>query len=500
MSNLKHLTFSLVFVMILGCLNAVKAQTERDDTDSAEATRPNVVVVVVDDLRFDEFGAGGHPYLETPNIDRLAAEGATLTNAFHVVPLCSPNRASILTGQYPSRHGIIDNVARDRASHRLQTFPRAMQDAGYETGFIGKWHMGNDPTPRPGFDFWAALPGQGRTIDPDIYEDGRVHQVDGYVTDVLTERAVDFIERERESPFMLYIGHKAVHPDARQLDDGSSDPNIERKYTPAERHRGVYEDRMYPRQPNVVRSPDELDGKPALQRSLRHRDSPESVAEFSFFLDPGTSEETIRRRAEMVLAVDESVGRIIDVLEAKGVLDETLIVFTSDNGFFFGEHWLSQERRLPYEESIRQPLLMRYPPLAMAGSRIDGLAMSIDIAPTVLDIGQAEIGDHVQGRSLVPLLSENEAGWRNSVLIEFYTHENPRPWLMDMDYRAVRTDRYKLVHWIQHPAERELYDLQEDPFEMQNLFNDPAMSHVVAELEAELSRLVLEAMGLTRTH
>jgi arylsulfatase A-like enzyme len=207
---------SLVLVMMLASSHTVRAQAGRDSLTSPDTARPNVVVIVVDDLRFDEFSAGGHPYLETPNIDRLAAEGALFTNAFHAVPLCSPNRASLLTGQYPSRHGIIDNVARNRASHRLQTFPRAMQDAGYATAFIGKWHMGNDPTPRPGFDYWSALPGQGRTIDPDFYEDGRLHRVDGYVTDLLTDRAVDFIGRDRDGPFMLYLAHKAVHPDVRR--------------------------------------------------------------------------------------------------------------------------------------------------------------------------------------------------------------------------------------------------------------------------------------------
>jgi len=486
-------------MLSLMCATMFAVSPEAQAQTSPDIDRPNVVVIVVDDLRFDEFGAGGHPYLETPNIDRLAEEGALFTDVFHAVPLCSPNRASILTGQYPSRHGIIDNVARNRASHQLQTFPRAMQEAGYKTGFIGKWHMGNDPTPRPGFDFWSALPGQGRTVDPDLYENGRVHRVEGYVTDVLTDRAVEFIGQERDGPFMLYIGHKAVHPDARQLDDGSSDPSIQRSYTPAPRHRGLYEEHVYPRQPNVVMSPDALDGKPALQRSLRHRDSPESVEEFSFFLDHGTSEENIRRRAEMVLAVDDGLGRIIETLEAANELDNTMILFTSDNGFFFGEHWLSQERRLPYEESIRQPLLVRFPRLAKPGSRIDGLALSVDIAPTVLDVGGVTIGDHVQGHSLVPLMRGDNADWRESVLIEFYTHENPRPWLMDMDYRAVRTDRYKLIHWIQHPKERELYDLQNDPYEMQNLIADPTIRDVVVDLEAELSRLILDAMGITQS-
>ena len=487
---------AVLLTIVLAQLSVAHAQAESDNTELHDSSRPNVIVIVVDDLRYDEFGAGGHPYLETPNIDRLAEEGAMFTDAFHVVPLCSPNRASLLTGQYPSRHGIIDNVARDLLSHRLQTFPIAMHEAGYETGFIGKWHMGNDPSPRPGFDFWSALPGQGRTVDPDLYENGRVHRVEGYVTDVLTDRAVEFIEQEREGPFMLYVAHKAVHPDARQLDDGSSDPTINRVYTPAPRHRGRYEEDVYPRQPNVAGSPDELEGKPALQRSLRDRDSPESVAQFSFFLDPGTSEETIRRRAEMVLGVDDSLGRIISTLESRGELDNTMIMFTSDNGFFFGEHWLSQERRLPYEESIRQPLLVRYPSLAIPGSRIGGLSLSVDIAPTVLDVSGVDIGAHVQGRSLVPLLRGDDARWRESVLIEFYTYEKPRPWLMDMDYRTVRTDRYKLIHWMQHPDERELYDLQEDPYELNNLIADPAMASVIQEMEGELDRLVLEAMGI----
>ncbi len=468
--------------------------------EPSSATRPNVIIIVVDDLRFDEFGAGGHPYLETPNIDRLVAEGAMFTDGFHAVPLCSPNRASIMTGQYPSRHGIIDNVARNRLSHQLRTFPQAMQAAGYETGFLGKWHMGNDPTPRPGFDYWAGIPGQGRTIDPDIFEDGRLHRVEGYITDLLTDRAIGFINSERTAPFMLYIGHKAVHPDARQFDDGSVDPHYPRAYIPAPRHRGLYEEKIYPRQPNVVMLADALEGKPALRRSLSLRDSPAMVKAFSFMLDHGTSEETIRRRAEMVLAVDESLGRLMAALEKNNELDNTMIMFTSDNGFFFGEHWLSQERRLPYEESVRLPLLLRYPPLATAGSSVDGLALSIDIAPTVLDVGGAEIGDHIQGRSLVPLLQGDATDWRESVLIEFYTYENPRPWLMDMDYRAVRTDRFKLIHWIQHPGEQELYDLQEDPYEMHNLIDDPKAQDLVDELQLELARLVVQAMGLSVSH
>ena len=467
--------------------------------DSLESVdRPNIIVIVVDDLRWDELGITGHPYIETPNIDRLGLEGTRFLNAFHAVPLCSPNRASILTGQYPSRHGIIDNVARNRMSHRLETFPRALQQGGYETAFFGKWHMGNDPSPRTGFDEWVAIPGQGRTVDPELYEGGRIHSVEGYITDILTDRAISFIERPRDRPFLVYIGHKAVHPDAIQLDDGSVDPSRPREFVPAPRHAGRYEGRLFDRRANFAASPEELVAKPALQRALRNKYSEEMLGMFSEEeLDPGASETAIRRRAEMMLAVDESVGRIVETLSRAGILDDTLILFTSDNGYFYGEHALTIERRLPYEESIRSPLLIRYPALASADSEIGELVVSVDIAPTVLEVAGLPVGNQIQGRSLVPLLRGVDADWRRAVLIEFFTYENPFPWLVDMDYRAIRTDRYKYIHWMQHPDENELYELVEDPFETRNLIAQPEMSQVLSELRDELSVAVVAAMGLT---
>jgi len=460
------------------------------------ATRPNVVVVVVDDLRWDEFGAAGHPYLETPHIDRLASEGAWFANSYHAVPLCSPNRATILTGQYPSRHGIIDNVARNLASHRLRTFPQAFRADGYETAFLGKWHMGNDPTPRPGFDYWVALPGQGRSENPLLFEDGRLHEVAGYTTDLLTDRAVDFIRRERDGPFMLYLAHKAVHPDITQRDDGSVDPATSRGYVPAPRHVGRYDTEVFPRRPSQIDSLDELADKPAVRAALASRSPGDARDQLGDSDGLGTNELTIRRRSEMLLAVDEGLGRILAALEELGTLDETVIVFTSDNGYFYGEHGLTSERRLPYEESIRNPLIIRYPPVVDAGSTPSGLVLTVDIAPTVLELAGVEIGDHVQGRSLLPLLAGVETGWRESVLVEFYTYENPFPHLVDMDYRMVRTDRYKYIHWVQHPDMDELYDLETDPYELTNLVSDPAHAGVREELRVELGRLVLEAMEL----
>ena len=221
---------------------------------AAEA-RPNVIMIVVDDLRHDEFAAGGHPFLETPNIDRLAAEGAMFTNAYHVTPLCSPNRASLLTGQYVSRHGILDNTSRSLASHRLDLFPRDLQAAGYLTAHVGKWHMGNDPSPRPGYDYWVSFSGQGRLTDPELYEDGGLRPVKGYITDIFTDRALQFMDRARieERPFFLYIGHKAVHPESRQLDDGSIDLQLVRAYTPAPRHAGRSIERRVTASPMTMR-------------------------------------------------------------------------------------------------------------------------------------------------------------------------------------------------------------------------------------------------------
>ena len=464
----------------------------------APTERPNIVVVLVDDLRFDEFHAAGHPYLETPNIDRLAAEGAWFVNAFHAVPLCSPNRATLLTGQFPSRHGIIDNLARDLTSHHLETFNIPLQAAGYRTAFIGKWHMGNDPTPRPGFDYWSALPGQGRATDPELFEDGRLQRVSGYTTDLLTDRAVGFIQREHAGPFLVYLAHKAVHPDVVQRNDGSIDPDSDRGYVPAPKNEGRYGNQTFSRRQSQSEVAADLEGKPAIRRALaRLAPAPDTASgNHNHPAPPWTGEETIRRRAEMILSVDESVGRILATLDSLGILNRTVIVFSSDNGFFFGEHGLTSERRLPYEESIRNPLLVRYPPRIAAGSRPSGLALTVDVAPTLLELAGVPIGPHIQGRSLVPLLAGTPADWRQAVLVEFYTNEQPFPHLLDMDYRAIRTAAYKYVHWVKFPEQDELYDLRADSLERRNVASEAGYARVKASLQQDLGKLVLEAIGL----
>jgi len=489
---------SLRSVLLVLFLAACGERASPPPPAAPPSERPNLVVVVVDDLRWDEFHAGGHPYLETPNIDRLAAEGALFTNAFHAVPLCSPNRATLLTGQFPSRHGIIDNLARDLTSHHLETFNIPLQAAGYRTAFLGKWHMGNDPTPRPGWDYWVAMPGQGHATDPELFEDGKLHKVTGYTTDLLTDRAVGFLQREHQQPFLLYLAHKAVHPDIVQRNDGSLDPDSDRGYVPAARDEGRYKDKMFPRRETRAEIAADLEGKPALRHALGNLPAiPDTgTGEHEHPAPPWTGEETIRRRAEMIVGVDASLGRIMATLDSLGILDKTVIVLTSDNGFFFGEHGLTTERRLPYEESIRNPLLMRYPPRIPKGVRPEGLALTVDLAPTMLEFAGVPIGINIQGHSLVPLFTATPADWRQGVLVEFYTNEQPFPHLLDMDYRAIRTARYKYIHWIKFPGQDELYDLSTDSLERHNRAADPTLAGVKSRLKEELGRLVLQSLGL----
>jgi N-acetylglucosamine-6-sulfatase len=457
------------------------------------ATRPNVIVILVDDLRFDEFGAGGHPYLETPHIDRLAREGALFTRAFHTTPLCSPNRASILTGQYASRHGIIDNVGRDAQSHRLPNYHLALQALGYETAHVGKWHMGNDPSPRPGYDLWVSFAGQGQLMDPELFEDGRLRRVPGYVTDLLNERAVAFVARRRSRPFALFLAHKAVHPDLVQRPDGTFDPDRLGGYVPAPRHRDLYRGRHFPLRPNVRPIDEVLRAKPAFAEAFALRQG-EPSQRLLRSLHAGTQEE-IRARAAMMASVDEGVAMLVDALERAGRLDDTLILLLGDNGYFFGEHGLGPERRFAYEEGIRSPFVMRYPPAVAPGTVVQDLVLALDVAPTMIELAGGTPGPSVQGRSLLPLLAGRREGWRTSFLIEYFA-EAAMPWLASMSYRAVRTQHEKLIHWIQREGLAELYDLDRDPYELVNLIAEPAYADAARRLRAALARHVVEALGV----
>ena len=448
------------------------------------ATRPpNVVFILVDDLRWDDLGVAGHPFAETPAIDQIAREGTRFLNAFATTPLCSPSRAAILTGQFVHTNGIIDNTARDSASHRLGTFAIPLAHAGYETGFFGKWHMGNDDSRRPGWTHWVAMKGQGEAINPKLNVDGERIEAPGYVTDVLTDYALRFMQRSRGRPFMVFLAHKALHPNVAQRDDGSVAQLTGQGagFVPADRHRGRYAQAVVPRRPSATTP---VRRKPAIQRAIAGL-PPVSPA-------TGTPDQDVRGRLEMLLGVDESVQRIRDALAEMGELDNTVLIVTSDHGYFYGEHGLNEERRLAYEETARIPLVIRFPRVAAAGSTPPQLVQVIDLAPTILDL--AGVADTVlrQGASLVPLLTGSATPWRRSLLLEYYS-DRVFPRILNMAYQAVRTEQHKYIDYLELPGMDELYDLEADPFELENLIGTPAGDRLLPVLQAELTRLQQES-------
>ncbi len=447
---------------------------------NTEDTRPNIVFVLVDDMRWDEYTEAGHNFLKTPNIDRVSKEGINFKNAFTTTPLCSPSRASFLTGQYAHTNGITDNVARNERSHQLETFPKRLHEAGYQTAFIGKWHMGNDDTRRPGFDHWVAMPGQGEAIDPVLNINGEKKTVQGYVTDILIDHSIEFITKERSSPFLLYLSHKALHPNSLQRDDGSTIDIDAGGFVAADRHKGMYSSAIFNRRPNHGIAPTD---KPALARKIG--DMP------PLGLETATSDKAIRERAEMLMAIDEGLGKIFDALEKKGILENTVVVFTSDHGYWYGEHGLDEERRLAYEEAIRIPLLIRYPQMISENSKAEYPILSIDLAPTMLQMAGITPNENLQGKSLVPIFNNTVTDWRTSFLIEYYS-DTVFPRVVTMGYKAVRNERYKYIHYLELEGMDELYDLQEDPYELNNIIGHVEMAPILADMQDELNKLLVE--------
>src|SRR5215470_7603768 len=356
-------------------LGALAAAPLTAQLSAKDEPRPNFLFILIDDLRYNALGCLGHPFVKTPNIDRIAREGATFSNAFVTTPLCSPSRASYLTGRYVRSHRVIGNGDSDAISHQLITWPRLLHDSGYETVYTGKWHMGTDDSPRPGFDRWVSFKGQGVYNDPPLNVDSHQVKATGYITDILTGYAEEFLRKPHSKPFVLYVAHKAVHG----------------PFIPAERHKDLFASEKIVRTANAD---DKLDGKPVLQRVVNGHQAAEGV---------GSSDDLIKNQLRCLTAIDEGVGKLLKALEGTHQLDNTFIVFTSDNGYFWGEHHLG-DKRWAYEESLRIPMLMRYPKRIKAGSKIRQMVMNVDMAPTMLDLVGVAAPKDVQGRSILPLL------------------------------------------------------------------------------------------------
>jgi N-acetylglucosamine-6-sulfatase len=441
--------------------------------------RPNILFIMTDDQAVDAIGiAGRYDFLPTPNMDRLAREGATLTNAFVTTSLCSPSRASFLTGCYAHRHGVTENAKRDLPP-TIPTFAQLLQKSGYETAYVGKWHMRPLAKPRPGFDYWLSFRGQGKYIDPELNENGRDFVKQGYMTDILTDYAVSWLQRPRSKPFCMCLCHKAVHG----------------PFTPAPRHQDAFADAKLPKPPSFD---DTFAGKPKwLRRAFRYgarrqiwldsegKPVPESLPPQQWQEQNPTRMDYLRA----LLAVDEGLGRVLDALEKTGQLDNTFIIFTSDNGFFMGEHRRG-DKRLMYEASIRIPMLVRYPSLIRPGSKVDHMVLNVDVAPTMLELAGVSVPQPIQGRSIAPLLRGEKIDWRQSFLYEYFQEA----WLPGIPTMVgVRTRRWKYIQYPHLPGEiDELYDLDNDPHELHNLATDKKHAEALAKMKAELARLKKE--------
>ncbi|MDP6377102.1 MAG: sulfatase [Pseudomonadales bacterium] len=428
---------------------------------SAADQRPNIVFILIDDQRYDAFSFEGHPFLQTPHLDQLAADGVVFENAFVTTSLCSPSRASILTGQYAHRHQVLAN--RTALDPSLATFATTLHNAGYDTAFVGKWHMGApDDSPRPGFEHWVSFPGQGSYRNQRLNIDGTHEETDGYLTDILTDHAVSFVRQERKRPFLLYLSHKAVHA----------------PFIPAQRHRGSYEKRRYQHPETMADTPANYGGKPDWVRAQRNSwHGVDGMYDNSVDFDQFALDY-----AETLRAVDDSVGRVIQALSDSDQLDDTLIVFTSDNGFQFGEHGLIDKRTM-YEASIRVPLIVHGPLGARGGRRLPQMVLNIDFAPTFIDAAGGDIPESMQGRSWLPQLQDNGAPGRDAFLYEYFWE---RAFPQTPTVLGVRTTRYKLMRYHGIWDRYELYDLQIDPQERNNLIGDLLTTTEVGHVEARV--------------
>ncbi|MBI3682106.1 MAG: sulfatase [Acidobacteria bacterium] len=447
----------------LTAATAVPAACRRRDR------RPNVVVIMTDDQRWDCLSCAGHPFLKTPNLDRVAAEGARFTNAFVTTSLCSPSRASFLSGLYAHSHGVLNNFT--DYPQRLGSYPRALQAAGYQTAYVGKWHMGEQSDQaRPGFHFWASHKGQGKYNDTEFNINGKRQVLEGYYSHRVTGLALDWIRRDHRTPFLLIIGHKAPHG----------------VWIPEKKYERLF-DNVPIGKPKTAYST--LPGKPAWVR--------ERIKTWHGIEGPlyGTNDfaKFIRTYHATIPSVDDSVGQIYEGLRAKGELDNTLLVFLSDNGFLLGEH-ASIDKRTMWEESIRIPFLVRYPELIRRPRVIEQMLLNIDLAPGILDLcGLGPIED-VHGRSFKPLLDGRPANWRKSFFYE-YNFESEFPYTPNV--RGVRTDDWKYIHYPNGDGQpethkAELYNLKADPQETNNLIDDNNSAGMLDELRSELGRLQRE--------
>ena len=464
------------------------------------AKKPNILFIMTDDHASHAMSCYGSRINTTPNIDRIATEGVRFENCFCTNSICAPSRAVILTGKHSHLNGVRDNALRFDGTQ--QTFPKLLQQAGYQTVMIGKWHLKSDPT---GFDYWNVLPGQGHYYNPDLIEMGERKQYPGYVTDIVTDIALDFLEsrRDKTKPFMMMLHHKAPH----------------RNWQPAPRHLKIYDEVKFP-EPDTLFDDYSTRSTAASEQEMTLRDHMRNEYDLKMGPPPGRlneeqkatweaaygpkreafarekpeGDELVRWKYQRymedylgcIAAVDENIGRVLDYLDRSGLAENTIVLYTSDQGFYLGDHgWY--DKRFMYEESLRMPLVARFPGSIKSGSVNDELVSNIDFAPTFLELAGVEIPQDMQGRSMERLLQNRRVkDWRQSVYYHYY--EYPAVHMTKRHY-GVRTKRHKLIHFYHDIDAWELYDLEKDPRELNNVYDNPAYANVVQQMKAELKRL-----------
>ncbi len=481
----------------------------------ARPTRYNIVYIMTDDHTAQMMSCYDRRYVHTPNLDRIAEDGVRFTQSFVANSLSGPSRACMLTGKHSHKNGFTNN------EHGIfdgsqQTMPKLLQRAGYQTALIGKWHLVSDPT---GFDYWNILPGQGNYYNPDfITMEKKTVREEGYLTNIVTDKSLNWMEHQRDKsrPFALFIHHKACHrnwlPELKYLRE-YEDVTFRIPATFYDDYAGrvaaaaqemevdkdmdlIYDTKMY--------LPGKTSRLGAAHLAMVNRLSPADKKQYEAFYDSLSTDfyarnlsgrelaefkyqRYMRDYAKVLKSLDDNVGRVLDYLRDSGLLDNTLVVYTSDQGFYMGEHgWF--DKRFMYEESLSTPLVMRLPDGFKRRGEVPEMVQNIDYAPTFLELAGVEVPEDIQGRSLLPLLREEKAPrkWRSGIYYHFY--EYPAEHMVKRHY-GVRTERYKLIHFYNDIDTWELYDLTADPSELNNLYGRPGSEKVTKKLLRELKKL-----------
>jgi arylsulfatase A-like enzyme len=501
-------------ITTLASIGLVAFSTATKGQSATPKERPNILFIMTDDHSYQTLSAYDNSLIETPNLDRIANDGVIFRNSFVGNAICGPSRATMLTGKHTHMNGQVDNAV--TFDGRQQTFPKLLKKAGYQTALVGKWHLKSDPT---GFDYWNILPGQGQYYNPDFIEMGEKKRYKGYATTITTDFAIDWLDKQRDKdkPFCLLLHHKAAHrtwqPDTTHLKDFEDNTfplpenffdKYEGRQAAAEQHLSirandmdlVYDLKMGDKEGEVktrfswrtdhTARMDEAQKKawdnhydPIIEDFKKQNLSGEDLQKWKF-------QRYMRDYLSCIRSLDENVGRILDYLEEQGLADNTLVVYTSDQGFYMGEHgWF--DKRFMYEQSFRTPLLMRLPKGYEKKGEITEMVQNIDYAPTFLDFAGVEIPEDIQGESLKPLLTgEKVKTWRDGLYYHYY--EFPNEHMVKRHY-GIRTDRYKLIHFYNDIDIWELYDLKKDPDEMNNLYGKQKYAKLTKKLKKELHEL-----------